>query len=182
MKKVTILAVLALSLTGCGSIPGLSLFGAQESETSTAQQSFYSIMGVEGEDVATQTASSSAGPAGRANLGQLLFDLLDTNADGAIAADEFSAAVRLRRASATDSQISELFAQLDRDDDNTVTLDELQPRPRMKGGKERGGRGGRGGRMERSRHQQFGPPPGGAAPEEGEADRLAPEADAEPQV
>lgn len=178
MKKVPVLAMIALSLTGCGSIPGLSLFGTQDttSTTSSAQQSFYSIMGVEGTDTSTDTASGSVGRPGGANLGQLLFDLLDTNADGTIAADEFSAAVRARRPTATDAQISELFAQLDQDQDDAIALDELQPKPRDRKGGRHGGRDGRMGPPPRDGH--FGPPPGGEAPE----DDAAPDQATEPSA
>lgn len=183
MKKLPILAMLALSLTGCGSIPGLGMFGSQDSTTtaSTAQQSFYSIMGVEGEDLTTETASGSAGQPGRANLGQLLFDLLDTNADGEIVADEFSAAVRARRPAATDAEISKLFTQLDQNQDSAVTLDELQPKARGQRGE---GRGGRGDRMAPPpRHHHFGPPPGGAGPrDEGDQDVPDSEESDEPQA
>lgn len=163
MKKIAAVTLIALSLAGCGVLTTAADTGSLTT-TSTAQASLYKLMGLTDTD-ASASADVVAGEQSdaRLSLQEMLFDLLDTNADGSIPQDEFSAAIKAHSSSATDTQLAAMFKQLDADADGALTLEDLQPEvgasdemggPEEMGGREEGCRGPREeGRRQPPRHR-----------------------------
>lgn len=126
MKKIATATLIALTLSGCGvlansGIPGLSSSNAANTQSS-AQASLYQVMGLGGSSTATDSAQPSSG----FSKAQLLFDLLDTNGDGSITLQEFTAAIQSHASTLSSTQVTTLFNQLDLNHDGVITLSELQ--------------------------------------------------------
>lgn len=127
MKKIAAVTLIALSLAGCGVLTTAADTGSLTT-TSSAQASLYKLMGLTETDASASTdVVASEESDARLSLQEMLFDLLDTNGDGSIPSDEFSAAIKAHASSVTDTQLSELFNKLDTDEDGTLTLEDLQP-------------------------------------------------------
>ncbi|MEB3238176.1 MAG: EF-hand domain-containing protein [Candidatus Sericytochromatia bacterium] len=156
-KRTLLGALVAGTLSACGTLPGVTTLGSGDDATTAATRNFYSVMGlgdaVSAEDAATGDVSVPGQPPDREARMRARFARFDANGDGQVSYDEFLAAAPGPRQGVPDA--GAVFDRIDDDASAGIGSDEFRagcdrkgrPGPgEMKRGGKRGHGPGRGGR------------------------------------
>lgn len=164
MKRLTLVSLSALLLSGCGTLPFLSDMSTGNTDTD-AQQSLYSLLGIEEatDDVGADSEAAPPeveggdrkAPKRYESRGDVVLALLDGNDDGEVTREEFVAAVKSLKPAMVDETLLSFFSRLDVDGDDSLTSEDFPrpKRPEMRGGM----RGGHPGFHSRLAHHPHGP-------------------------